>query len=175
MLKHKREMTDKIFPKECYISSFYDFYHKGKRHDLRKCDIIATQNLGFGKDVYYGIYFKLNECDDIVLFRIREDFIISKGDKNNQTYFLKELGLWKFEFPQKIFSFLMTKEDDYIRCHKEVCQKEILEKMLLSYEAMINYSAYEIDMGGDFLPGGKEYVFFKDYESLWELLSPLIK
>ena len=168
MIKESRTgITHKMFPEECYKSSFYDFYCQGNVYDLRNQKIIATKIVGkFDKEKRVRIYFFIKDISRIVCFTIEEKFkayynlrkiepaLYSKETSirykfDDKIYNLNNYDSLNYTNPKGILAFLTEIENNWIRCHKELVGIPHIKSMLKEYERMLNASCYEVDITPD--------------------------
>ena len=170
MIKESRKGTaHKIFPKECYKSSFYDFYCEGNVYDLRNQKIIATKNVGkYDKVNRIRIYFFIEDISRIVCFTIEEKFksyynlrkvepepysngVSIRYKFDDKVHDLNNYSSLNYTNPKGILAFLTEIETNWIRCHKEVVGAPHIRDMLKEYEKMLNANCYEVDITPDIL------------------------
>jgi ubiquitin len=156
--------TNSSYPKECYKSSFYDYYHDGDRINLFEQKIVCTESFSEDRLVAYAIYFYVESKKIIVRLKFngKTKVYSSKDKKNKKEYCLNDCGLTDKKDPMKILSFFKRFEEDYVLCQKSISNNNL--SIFKEYERMINCSGYEIF-------GSVGYTYFVDYKTLYDIIK----
>lgn len=166
--KPRNVRFDNVVPEVC-VSSFYDFYYRGKKINLLKSKIVATrESRENSREDHIYIYFYLEEFNIIVYLNVPKKLNIDKEDGSRKfSVDLEQRGCFNSSSPIVLLSFLKEYERDYISVYKRVVHKNSVRSLLKEYEDQAN-SSYCIY-------NKSKYTFFKSYSELFEIVKNVLQ